>query len=119
MSTSAAQASAFFEEIGADGSIWTIEDDGGVPAPVGTDGRRAMPFWSLRSRLERVTASVPAYRGFQTREIPRVEFETRWLPGIRRDGLLAGLNWAGAEATGFDLTADEVLMRLKANPGER
>ncbi|MFF1875666.1 DUF2750 domain-containing protein [Kitasatospora herbaricolor] len=114
MSISAAQASAFFEEIGPDGAIWTIEDDGGVPAPVGTDGRRAMPFWSKRSRVERITSSVSAYRGFRLREIPRNEFETRWLPGLRRDGLLVGLNWAGAHATGFDLTADEVLARIAA-----
>jgi len=119
MTTSAAQASAFFEEIGQDGAIWTIEDDGGVPAPVGTDGRRAMPFWSLRSRAETVISSVPAYHSFRPRTIQRDEFETRWLPGIRRDGFLAGLNWAGADATGFDLPADEVFARLKASQDER
>lgn len=112
MSTSAAQMAMFFREIGAEGSVWTIEDDNGVPAPRGTDGDRAMPFWSQRSRAERVIASAPEYGGFRTREIPRSEFEDRWLPGASRDGLRVGLNWAGARATGYDLTPMEVLERL-------
>lgn len=114
MSSSAAQASSFFREIGSNGPVWTVEDDGGVPAPEGVDGRRAMPFWSRRSRAERVIAQVPAYEGFRPLEISRPDFESRWLPGIERDGLIVGLNWSGPLATGYDLTPGEIRARLTA-----
>lgn len=112
MSTSAAQASAFFDEVGRTESVWTVEDDGGVPAPLGADGRRAMPFWSRRSRAERVIGTVPAYSGFRPSEIALRDFVDRWLPGLERDGIDVGLNWSGSRATGYDLTPREVLARL-------
>lgn len=99
MSASSVHADAFFREPGPDGSVWTIEDDEGVPAPRGTDGARAMPFWPRESRARRVIENVLAYAGFRTREIPRAEFESRWLPGLSTDGLLIGLNWAGRPAS--------------------
>ena len=69
MSTSSVHADAFFRELGPDGLVWSIEDDEGVPAPRGTDGACAMPFWSRESRARRVIENVPAYAGFRTREI--------------------------------------------------
>lgn len=114
MSTSAAQAQAFFDELGSDGPVWTIEDDGGVAAPLGSSGRRRMPFWSRRSRAEQIIRTVRAYEGFRPLEISREHFESRWLPGLQRDGLLAGVNWSGAGATGYDLAPDEVAVRLSA-----
>ena len=92
--------------------MWTIEDDGGVPAPEGTDGRRSIPFWSRLSRVERIIATVPAYAQFRTRELSRIAFVNRWLPGLERDGMLVGLNWAGVNATGYEFTPREVLDRL-------
>ncbi len=112
MSLSAAQAQAFFTELGSDGSVWTVEDDDGVPAPQGANGRRSMPFWSRRSRAERVILQVPEYAGFRPLEVPRADFESRWLPGLERDGLSVGLNWSGSGATGYDLTPAEVRARL-------
>ncbi|MFE5409972.1 DUF2750 domain-containing protein [Microbacterium sp. NPDC056569] len=114
MSTSAAQAAAFFTELGADGSVWTIEDDAGIPAPVGATGERAMPFWSRKSRALSVIATAPAYAGFRPRQISRAEFESRWLPGLAEDGLLIGVNWAGERATGYELSVDDFLARLPA-----
>lgn len=114
MSTSAAQAQAFFDELGSDGPVWTIEDDGGVAAPMGASGRRVMPFWSRQSRAEQIIRTVRAYEGFRPLEISREHFESRWLPGLQRDGLLAGVNWSGAGATGYDLAPDEVGVRLSA-----
>jgi hypothetical protein len=114
VSTSAAQAQAFFDELGSDGPVWTIEDDGGVAAPMGGSGRRVMPFWSRQSRAEQIIRTVRAYEGFRPLEISREHFESRWLPGLQRDGLLAGVNWSGAGATGYDLAPDEVGVRLSA-----
>lgn len=73
-----------------------------------------MPFWSLRSRAERIVAAVPAYAGFEPTEIPLDVFRSRWLPGLERDGLRVGINWAGARATGYDVGAGEVEEGLAA-----
>ncbi|MCB0891798.1 MAG: DUF2750 domain-containing protein [Propionibacteriaceae bacterium] len=62
MSTSAAQASAFFAEVIRNQQVFTVADDGGVPAPKNRHGVRAMPFWSLKSRAQKVVDTVPAYR---------------------------------------------------------
>jgi len=117
MGISGLHADAFYREVGADASVWTVEDEGGVPAPRGSDGRRAMPFWSRRSRVERVIAAVPAFAQFRPREVSREAFVEHWLPGPATDGLLVGLNWSGERATGFDYTPAEVLERLAHSEG--
>jgi hypothetical protein len=105
---SASQAEAWRADVRAKGKLWTLEDDQGVPAPRNEDGKRATPFWSTRSRVENVIASVPAYAGFRPRELTLEEFRTRWLDGLERDGLLVGINWSGASATGYDVEPHDV-----------
>ncbi|GAA2012481.1 DUF2750 domain-containing protein [Nakamurella flavida] len=94
--------------------MFTIQDDDGFPAPENSDGRRAMPFWSTRSRAERVCRVVPAYRLFRVVEITVGEWRERWLPGLDRDQLLVGVNWSGRRATGYDATAAQVEDRLRS-----
>lgn len=108
MSLSAAHSKAFRREAPLEGRVWSIRDTGGYPAPRNADGTRAMPFWSKRSRAERVVGAVDAYRDFEVVEIPLPDWLGSWLPGLDRDGVLVGANWAGARATGFDLTPAEV-----------
>jgi hypothetical protein len=103
VSISAAQADAFYRESLEAGEVWGVQDASGFPAPETVDGGRAMPFWSKRSRAERVVATVPAYAGFEVVSIPLDAFRERWLPGLGRDGLLVGLNWSGDRATGYDV----------------
>ena len=112
MSVSAAHAGAFYRELAEARSVWTIEDAGGIPAPKNADGRRAMPFWSKASRAQTVIDTVAAYAGFHLTEVPVDDWLSRWLPGIESDGLLVGLNWSGAVATGYDVAARDVLRRL-------
>ena len=113
MTQSAAHADAFYAESLAHRTVWAIRDSGGLPAPEGSAGR-SMPFWSLKSRAERVVASVPAYVGFEVLPIPLHEWRSRWLPGLERDGIRAGLNWSGSDATGFDVEAEAVERNLAA-----
>jgi len=101
---SAAQADAFYREVVESGRVWTLRDAGGIPAPENADGQRAMPFWSARSRVEKTIKTVAAYAGFEPVELELAEWRERWLPGLTADGLLVGLNWSGARATGYDLT---------------
>ncbi|MBT2568096.1 DUF2750 domain-containing protein [Arthrobacter sp. ISL-85] len=117
MSVSAAQAAAFYSEILKNGQVWTIRDSGGIPAPLNGDGDRSMPFWSLRSRAEKVIANVPAYADFEPVEIPLEIWRMRWIDGLERDGILIGLNWTAARATGYDFRPAEVRNRLAANVG--
>ena len=115
MSVSAAHASAFYAEAAEHHCVWGIRDRDGFPAPLNGDGERTMPFWSLRSRAERVVSTVAAYAGFEVVEVPLEAFLTRWLPGLERDGLRVGLNWSGSRATGYDLAPSDVLTQLEAS----
>jgi hypothetical protein len=83
---------------------------------VSAAGRRAQPFWSTEARVRRIINGVPAYSGFDAEQFDLGSWRDRWLPGLRQDGLLVGLNWTGARATGFDLTPDEVIAHLEAVP---
>jgi hypothetical protein len=114
VTTSAAQAAAFYAEALAHGTVWGVRDANGFPAPLNGDGVRAMPFWSVRSRAEVVVANVAAYAGFEPVEVPLDKWRAEWLPGLERDGLLVGLNWAGDRAQGYDVTAPDILRNLTA-----
>jgi hypothetical protein len=114
VTTGAAQAAAFYEEVAEHGRLWTIRDADGFPQPKGSDGVRVQPFWSLRSRAERVVASVAAYAGFDIVELPWDVFESRWAPGLRNDGVLVGVNWSGPRATGYDVSPGDVVKNVEA-----
>ena len=104
MSISTAHAAEFYREVAAFGVVWAIKDSGGFPAPQGNDGARAMPFWSSESRALSTIRNVSAYQGFAPVAIEWAVFCERWVPGLIRDGLLAGINWSGATAKGFDIS---------------
>jgi len=76
-----------------------------------------MPFWSLESRAQKVIGSVDAYRNFNPHQLTIQEFTDRWLPGLEKDGLAVGVNWAGERATGYDLKPQEVRARLAGSLG--
>jgi Protein of unknown function (DUF2750) len=112
VSIAAPNAAAFFTEARQEAAVWTIRDEGGFPAPMNGDGKRSQPFWSKAGRAEKVVSNSPAYRGFSLHQIALSEFLDRWLPGLERDGLLVGLNWAGDRATGYDFEPSVVRERL-------
>jgi len=114
MSQAAAQASAFYREVTRTGAVWTIRDDSGFPAPMNEEGKRAQPFWSSRSRAEKIIGTVSAYKGFTPFEIPWADFVERWVPGLTRDGVLAGINWSGPRATGYELDAEQLRRSIEA-----
>jgi len=79
-----------------EGLVRGIKDAGGFPAPLAADGIRAMPFWSLKSRVDRIIETVPDYAGFEPVEIPLAVWRTLWLPDLSDKGARIGLNWAGS-----------------------
>lgn len=114
MSVSSINAHNFYREVAANKVVWAIRDKGGFTAPVNSEGERAMPFWSLESRALTVIRNVKAYRDFETVSIDWDTFCKRWVPGLKRDGLLVGVNWTGARATGYDLQPVEVQRNVEA-----
>ena len=108
MSTAAIHAAAFYREVARARTLWAIRDAHGFPAPAATEGQRAMPFWSSRRRALAVISTAAAYRGFEPVAISWQTFCERWVPGLVRDGLLAGVNWTGERVTGFDVDPREL-----------
>jgi len=111
MTQASSQAWAFYREVAQKREAWTLRDAGGFPEPMTSAGKRAMPFWSSRSRVEKIIKTVPAYRGFEPYGLTWQEFCDKWLPDLEKDGVLAGVNWSGAHALGYDIEPS----RLKAN----
>lgn len=114
MSLSAAHVAAFIAEATSNGSVWAIRDSNGYPAPKGSDGERAMPFWSTRSRAQKIIDTVPSYAGFEPDELELQRWLEKWLPGLEKDGLKIGLNWYGDQATGWHLSSNEVEDRFRS-----
>ena len=109
MSLSGAHRAAFRREATQEGQVFAIRDPEGFPAPAGDDGRRAVPFWSKPTRAQLIVKHVPAYGGFEVVPIPVEEWLSTWMTRLQQDNLLVGVNWAGAKATGYDLTPEQVL----------
>ena len=116
MSLSGAHTAAFRREVPQEGRVWTIRDAEGFPAPPDGDGTRAMPFWSKPTRAKRVIGQVEDYHDFDVVEIDAAAWLEQWLPGLEREGLLVGLNWAGAHATGYDMAPAEVAGWFREQP---
>lgn len=113
LSQSALQWSAFIKEIIKHRKVWTIKDDGGIPTSTNIDGETSVPFWSIKSKAEKIIEKVPAYSGFHLYEIKFDDFLNRWLKGLEKDGLYLGVNWSGKCATGYDIKPNEVLERIQ------
>lgn len=111
MSVSAAQASAFFTETQRRAEVWSIRDPQGFPTSTNSDGERAMPFWSKKSRALRFLELHADYAGFAPEAVPLDAFIERWLPGLANDGFLVGINWSGPRGTGYDMAPDDVARR--------
>jgi hypothetical protein len=114
MSQAASQAAAFYREVAVAERLWTIRDAGGFPAPENGDGTRSHPFWSSKSRVEKIISTVSAYSGFEPFEVSLDDFASRWVPGMTRDGLMVGVNWSGVRALGYDVLPASVLEGIEA-----
>ncbi|MFD9115231.1 DUF2750 domain-containing protein [Streptomyces bottropensis] len=116
MSTSGAQAAAFFREIVQTRTIWWVRDDDGSPTPVSSSGRPAFPYWSSEARAQRAARLWgPQFRAVS---MPLDHWRSAALPDLAKDDFRVGINWSGQYLTGWDFTVDEVVNRLIHALGE-
>lgn len=113
MSQSAPQAAAFYRDVAETKVVWTVCDDKGYPAPKTRSGRRAMPFWSSKSRVERIIKNAPAYSIFEPIGFTWQQFLEEWIPIIKKSNQLVGVNWSGKNVVGYDLEPDDLVANVK------
>jgi hypothetical protein len=113
MSISSIHAHEFYKQIAKDKKVWTIKDSGGFPAPKNSEGKRAQPFWSSITRVQKIIINVSAYTNFEPYEITWECFRDKWLPGLKKDGILIGINWSGNKAKGYDIDADNAKFAIE------
>lgn len=101
--------SEFAKEVAQSERIFIVRDKRGVPAPIAPGGRRSLPVWSSRARVERIIAKDMEFAGFEAEEMSWQEFRVEWLPRIEENRWLVGINWAGATAIGMDVEIEEVV----------
>jgi hypothetical protein len=114
MSQASSQAWAFYRNVAKNRTLWTIIDAGGYPCPLTSSGKRAQPFWSSLSRVKLIIKNVPAYAGFQPEEISWEYFCEDVVPGLKEADLLAGVNWSGSRAVGYDMDAERLRQCVEA-----
>jgi hypothetical protein len=114
MSQASSQAWPFYRDVARNRKVWTVRDARGFPAPKTSSGKRVQPFWSSRSRVERIIKVVPAYSRFEPYEISWEEFCDKWAPGLSEDGLLVGVNWSGKRAVGYDMEPRRLVENVQA-----
>jgi hypothetical protein len=114
MGNSALQAAAFYRDVARQGFLYTIRDEGGYPAPLRGDGRRAQPFWSSETRIARVARACPEYAAFAPERVPWDHFVEVRVPDLEKDGVLIGVNWSGPTASGYDLEPREVVANVES-----
>jgi len=110
-----AQAYAFYREVSKHGVVWVIAYSSGGAKTVGTKESRLMPLWSSRRRVERIIATVKGYSdGGSPLKVSWADFKSDWVPVISSQDISVGVNWAGPNATGFDMSVELVVRQVEA-----
>jgi len=107
MSIAHAQAQKFFEQVAAERRVFTITEDGETLL-FGTTGKRVMPLWSSRSRVERIQKLHPRYRAYRCSEMTLESFLEGALARLEADDIRVGVNWSGQHLVGIDLPARDL-----------
>ncbi len=119
MSNAGAQAWAFYREVAKNRLIWTVRDGDDFITSDTSEGTETQPFWSSLSRVKRIIKTVPTFSECEPFEISWDDFCMVWVPRLTKEGKLAGVNWSGKRAVGFDLKPERVkesVEALIANP---
>jgi hypothetical protein len=110
VSIAAAQYSKFKEQITKDSEVFTFFEQGN-PLIFRVNGNDVMPFWSSRSRLEKIQEARPKYQNYQIADF-RFEQFLQWLPHLAKDDIYIGVNWSGLKLVGYDIPAQDLIDAL-------
>jgi hypothetical protein len=111
MTISAAQYAKFNSEVARTGKAFTFtSEDELLIYPV--RGQDVVPFWSSRSRLEKIQSAHPKYQRYQITEYSLSELES-WLRQLEEDRIHVGVNWSGARLTGYNVAVPELRAALE------
>jgi hypothetical protein len=111
MSISGAQYDKFREQIVTDERVFSFTDDGELLVYPIKSGE-TVPFWSSRSRLETIQKRLPKYRRWQITEFSLAEFWRR-LDNLERESVQVGVNWSGAQLTGYNVSVRDLRAGLE------
>ena len=86
----------FIERAIAAETVWALKGDSGFAFCESNEagGKDVIVFWSDRAYAERARKSE--FAEYEPHALSLFDFLFRWLPGMSRDGVLAGTNWTGA-----------------------
>ena len=115
MSNAGAQAYKFYEEVSKNRSLWFAERVNGIALEFDiADGKVSFPLWSSRSRIVRLKKlNHDLLQGFEPKEISWSEFKDVLVPILEDKGRLVGVNLAGKNMSGFDMSVDSVIRQVE------
>jgi hypothetical protein len=107
MTVAAAQASKFYEQVALEGKVFTfMEDESFLVFPM--KGTEVVPFWSSRTRLDKIQKMHPKYKAYVVSELSLLEFLTKTLQQLEEENINVGVNWSGSRLVGYDISVNEL-----------
>jgi len=112
MTAAALHASAFYAEVARQRAVFTLLEEGSFPVLRMGEGE-VVPFWSTRSRAERVRQEHPKYANYEVDEIALDDFFAKTLPLLEEERIRIGVNWSGPRLTGYDVSVPDVRANIE------
>ena len=111
MSNAASQATDFYEKAAKHGKVYTITDADSFLVFL-INGKEVVPFWTSRSRIEKVKVNHPKYVKYVIDEIRLEKFLEKTLEQFEEEKIHIGLNWSGARLIGYDVSVADLKKNL-------
>ena len=101
-----AHANKFYADVARSNSVWTVGDKNAIPVTALSNGRRVLPLWSTRRRVEKIVTAVPGYSECVVLGCSWDNFLDNWAEPLKKDGVLVGINWSGSRANGYEMPVE-------------
>jgi hypothetical protein len=112
MSNASSNASDFYKTVAENKMIYTLLSDGCyLVFPI--NGIETVPFWSSKSRMEKIQKLHSQYQEYDVDETDLESFMNKSLPDLQDEKIHFGINWSGKKLSGYNLTADELRANLE------